>query len=77
VSEPTKTALAAKAFLERIDNPTHLGVLETRAVNGGWVGAREAGFWQPRTSDAIAKAAWAAVLALLRHWAAECDETAP
>ena len=76
MSEPTKTALAAKALLERVDNPAHLGVLENRAVLGGWVGAREAGLWQPRTSDAIAKAAWGAVLDLLRTWAAECDESA-
>jgi hypothetical protein len=76
VSEPTKTALAAKALLERIDNPTHLGVLETRAVLGGWVGARNADLWDTRVSDAIAKAAWDAVLDLLRTWASECDEPA-
>lgn len=76
MSEPTKTALAAKALLERVDNPTHLGVLETRAVLGGWVGAREAGLWDTQVSDAVATAAWGAVLDLLRKWAAECDEPA-
>jgi hypothetical protein len=73
-TRPTRLALAAKAFLERIDNPTTRGTLETRAVNGGWVGAREAGCWDTKVSDAIAMAAWDSVLDLLRSWAAECDE---
>jgi len=74
---PTKTALAAKAFLERIDNSTHRGVLENRAVLAGWVGSREAGCWDAKVSDAIAKAAWGGVLGLLRVWAAECDPVIP
>jgi hypothetical protein len=70
----TPTALAAKAFMERIDKPTYLGIIETRAVLGGWVGARGAGCWDTRTSDAIAKAALSAVLNLFRDWAGEVPE---
>ena len=74
-AQPTSTALAAKALMERIDNSTHLGILETRAINGGWVGARSAGLWDTRVSDAVAKAAFSAVIDLLRSWAAEADES--
>jgi hypothetical protein len=74
---PTPTALAAKGFMERIDNPVHLQTIESRALNGGWVGSREAGCWDTRVCDSIAKAAIGAVMDLFRQWAAECDEAAP
>ena len=48
--------------------------VENRAVLGGWVGAREAGLWDTHVSDAVAKAAVAAVMDLFRDWAAECGE---
>ena len=69
---PTPTALAAKAFLERVDNSSFLRTIETRALNGGWVGSREAGAWDPKVSDAISRAAVRAVMNLFRAWAAEC-----
>ena len=71
---PTNTALAANDLLACIDNPTYRGIIETRAVNGGWVGARGAGLWDTRQSDAVAKGAIEAVWELFRAWAAECDE---
>jgi len=71
---PTPTALAAKAFMERVDSDTYRQVIETRAVNGGWVGARDAGLRDTHLSDAVAIAAVTAVMDLFRGWAAECDE---
>jgi hypothetical protein len=68
---PTDAALAAKALMAAIDNPTFLGVIETRAVLAGWVGSRDAGLWDTRTSDAVAIAAVNGVLDLLRQWARE------
>jgi hypothetical protein len=73
---PTPTAMAAKAFMERIDNLTYLGIIGTRAKNGGWVGARAAGLRDARASDAVALAAVEAVLDLFRDWAAETDGAA-
>jgi hypothetical protein len=73
---PTKTALAAKAFMDRIGNDTYRQILETRAVLGGWAGARGAGLWDTKVSDAVALGALNAVMDLIRAWAAECDETA-
>ena len=70
----TPTALAAKAFMERIGNPTYQQIIETRAILGGWVGSRGAGCFDTHLSDAITKAAIAAVMDLFRAWAAECDE---
>lgn len=69
---PTPTAVAAKAFMGRIDNSTYRQTIETRALNGGWVGSREAGAWDPKVSDAISRAAVRAVMDLFRAWAAEC-----
>ena len=60
-----------------IDTPVYLGAIETRAVNGGWVGARGAGLLDTRQSDAVAKAAVDYVLDLFRIWAAECGRVAP
>ena len=74
---PTPTALAAKAFMERIGNPTYQQIIETRAILGGWVGSRDAGCWDTHLSDAITKAALAAVMDLFRAWGAECDEPRP
>jgi len=71
---PTPTALAAKAFMKRIDSDGYRRAVENRAVLGGWVGAREAGLWDTHVSDAVAKAAVAAVMDLFRDWAAECGE---
>jgi hypothetical protein len=71
-SAPTPTALAARDFLKRVDNPAYRRIIETRAVLGGWAGARGAGCWDAHLSDAIAKAAVNAVLELFRKWAAEC-----
>jgi hypothetical protein len=76
-SEPTLTAVAVNALLERIDNPTYRRIIETRAVNGGWGGARGAGLRNTRQSDAVAIAAIEAVWDLFRLWAAECDDAAP
>lgn len=73
-SAPTPAALAAKAFMERIDNETYQRIIKTRAHLGGWVGAREAGLWDVKTCDAITDAALGAVMDLFRSWAAECDE---
>ena len=74
--EPTNTALAAKAFLVCIDNGTYRRILRTRAVLAGWAGARGAGLWDTRQSDAVAEAALDGIMGLLRTWAAECDEAA-
>ena len=71
---PTLTATAVKDLLACIDNPTYRRIIETRAVLGGWVGARGAGLWDTRQSDAVAIAAIEAVWELFRAWAAECDE---
>jgi hypothetical protein len=70
----TVLALAARDFVRAIDHPVTLNSLETTAILGGWVGAREAGCWDVRVCDSISKAALAAVIELLRKWAAECDE---
>lgn len=72
-ASPTLTAVAARAFMDRIDNPVYLRLIETRAVNGGWAGARGAGCWDTHVSDAISKAAIDYVLDLFRLWAAEGD----
>ena len=74
MSTPTLTALATKALMARIDNPTYQQIIETRAILGGWVGSRGAGCFDTHLSDAITKAALAAVMDLFRAWAAECDE---
>lgn len=74
---PTPTAAAAKAFMERVDNPTFREVLENSAMVGGWVGAREAGFRDTRVADSVAKAALNAVLDLIREWAAEAAVESP
>ena len=71
---PTPTALAAKAFMERIGGGTCQRIIRNRAVMGGWVGARGAGMWDTKVSDAISEAALGAVKDLFRAWAAECDE---
>ncbi len=68
---PTPTALAARAFLERIDGSAYRRIIENHAVVGGWVGARDADLWDARTTDSVAKAALSAVLDLFRTWAAE------
>lgn len=73
-AHPSPTALAAKAFMERIDNTTYRRIIENRALNGGWVGSRAAAAWDTHVSDSIAKAALDAVLDLFRMWAAECGE---
>ena len=73
---PTPTALAAKAFMARIDNETYQRIIETRAVLGGWAGSRGAGCYDTHLSDAITKAALGAVMDLFRAWAAEVDEAA-
>jgi len=70
---PTPTALAAKAFMERIDNKTYLRIIRTKAHLGGWVGSRAAGCWDTKLCDAIAEAAVDAVLERFREWAAEAD----
>ena len=70
----TPTARAAKAFMTRIDNPTHQQTIEARAILGGWAGSRGAGCFDTHLSDAITKAALAAVMDLFRGWATECDE---
>jgi hypothetical protein len=71
---PTPAAIAAKAFMERISGDAYQSAIETRAVMGGWVAAREAGVFDVKLNDAIAKAALAAVMDLFRSWAAEADE---
>ena len=71
---PTPAALATKALLEQIDNPTFRRTLRTRAINAGWAGARDAGLWNTRQADAVADAALTGVWALLRSWAAECED---
>ena len=71
---PTPTALAAKAFMERIGGGTCQRIIRNRAVMGGWVGARGAGMWDTKVSDAISEAALGAVMDLFRAWAAEVDE---
>ena len=68
---PTDTAIAARALLERLDNPTYRGVLENRAVLWGWQGARQAGNYDSRLSDAVAKRALDGIWDLLEGWAAE------
>jgi hypothetical protein len=73
---PTATAITARAFMKCVDTPVYLRVIETRAVNGGWAGARGAGLWDTRQSDAVAEAAVDYVLDLFRMWAAECDRAA-
>lgn len=40
---PTLTAIAARDFLARVDNKSYRQAIETRAILGGWVGARGAG----------------------------------
>jgi hypothetical protein len=74
---PTATALAAKAFLERFSRPTYQRILENRASLAGWAGARKAGLWDTRQSDAVATAALNGVLGLLRKWAAEVPGRKP
>ena len=70
---PTPTALAAKAFMARIDRKTYLRSIRTTAHLGGWVGSRAAGCWDVKLCDAIAEAAVDAVLERFREWAAEAD----
>ena len=70
---PTPTALAARAFIERIDNPAYQRIIENRAILGGWAGSRGAGCYDTHLSDAITKGALAAVMDLFRAWAAECE----
>jgi hypothetical protein len=72
--EPTPTALAAKQFLACVDNETYRQVIETRAILGGWVGARGTGLWDVKVSDAVVKGALDALWDLFRGWAAETDE---
>lgn len=74
---PTRTALAAKSFTERIADRAYQDVIETRAVMGGWAAAREAGVFDVKLNDAIAKGALEAVMSLFRSWAAEVDEAGP
>jgi len=74
---PTPTALAAKALLARVDNKTYRQVIETRAILGGWVGARGAGLRDVKVSDAVVKGALDALWELFRGWAAECDNAEP
>lgn len=71
---PSLTRTAVRAFMSRVDNPSFLRTIEARALNGGWAGSRAAGAWDPKVSDAISKAAVAAVIDLFRAWAAEPDE---
>lgn len=73
-SGPTPTALAAKAFMERVGGPVYARTIETRAVLGGWSGARSAGCFDVKLSDAIATAAVSAVMDLFRSWAAEANQ---
>ena len=75
-SGPTQTALAAEALLERIGSSTYLRVLRNSAVLAGWSGARQAGLWDTRQSDAVAIAALHGILGLLSSWAAETDPEA-
>lgn len=72
-AEPTPTAIAARAFLARVDNRTYRQVIETRAINGGWVGARRAGLLDVAISDVVVMGALDALWDLFRGWAAEAD----
>lgn len=74
---PGPTALAAKAFMARIDNESFLDGIRTKGRLGGWVGSRGAGCWDGRLSDAIADAAVDAVLERFREWAAQCGDVEP
>jgi hypothetical protein len=76
ITAPTRTALAAKAFMDRIGSDAHQQAIENAAILGGWVGSREAGSRDVALSDAIAKAALDRVMDLFRTWAAECDDQA-
>jgi hypothetical protein len=71
------TSRSVRAFMNRIDNPTTLRTIRTRARLGGWVGSREAGCRDTKQADAIADAAFDAVLRLLRDWAAETGWPVP
>lgn len=74
---PTPTALAARALMDCIDRPHYLRTLRTRAHMAGWRGARLAGLWDTRVSDAVAEATLDGVLDLLRAWAREVPEPDP
>ena len=71
MSEPTPTALAAKAHGAGFDD-----LLVGRAADAFhecWAGARGAGLWDTKVSDAVARGALGAFMELFRSWAAECD----
>lgn len=73
-ARPTPAALAAKAFLARVDNNTYRQVIENRALLGGWAGARRAGLRDAQVSDAVVMGALDALWELFGEWAAECDD---
>ena len=74
---PAPAALAARAFLARVDNNAYRQVIENRALLGGWAGARRAGLRDAEVSDAVVMGALDALWDLFRGWAAECDEAGP
>ena len=63
---PTPTALAARAFLARVDNNAYRQVIENRALLGGWAGARRAGLRDVEVSDAVVMGALDALWDLFR-----------